>query len=109
MPRIPLIRSGIPRLNGRSVQLPPKQVSTHYQTPKHQDWSAKVRARAGWACERCGARGVRLFADHITEIGDGGEVYSMMNGQCLCGSCHTSKTMVERAKRAFASVPHNKV
>jgi 5-methylcytosine-specific restriction endonuclease McrA len=99
MPRIPTLRPGIPVLNGRSVQIP-KQVNPHYQRPEHVAWSRQVKERAHWACERCGRTGDMLFADHIREIRDGG-TWDLSNGQALCGSCHTAKTMVERAKRAF--------
>jgi 5-methylcytosine-specific restriction endonuclease McrA len=101
MPRIPTLKPGIPVLNGRSVQLPPKQVNPHYNTEQHQLWSRQVKERARWTCEKCGRTGDRLFADHIKEIRDGG-TWDLSNGQALCGSCHTGKTMVERAKRAFA-------
>jgi 5-methylcytosine-specific restriction endonuclease McrA len=101
MPKIPMLKLGIPVLNGRSVQLPPKQVNPHYMKPEHQAWSRQVKERAHWTCERCGRTGDRLFADHIKEIRDGG-TWDLANGQALCGSCHTGKTMVERAKRAFA-------
>jgi 5-methylcytosine-specific restriction endonuclease McrA len=100
MPKIPMLKLGIPAVNGRSVQLPPKQVNPHYMKPEHQAWSRQVKERANWTCERCGRIHERLFADHIKEIIDGG-TWDLANGQALCGSCHTSKTMVERARRAF--------
>jgi 5-methylcytosine-specific restriction endonuclease McrA len=101
MPKIPMLKLGIPVINGRSVQLPPKQVNPHYMKPEHQLWSRQVKERAHWTCEKCGRTGDRLFADHIREIRDGG-TWDLANGQALCGSCHTGKTMAARAKRAFA-------
>jgi 5-methylcytosine-specific restriction protein A len=102
MPRIPLLKPSIPQLNGRSVQLPPKQREPYYVTPQHQVWSRLIKERASYTCEKCGRTDTRLFADHIKEIRDGG-TWDTSNGQCLCGSCHTAKTMVDRAKRAFAA------
>ena len=40
-----------------------------------------------------------MFADHIVELKDGGAPYDLNNGQCLCGSCHTRKTVAERVRR----------
>ena len=40
-----------------------------------------------------------MFADHITEIRDGGDPFDPANGQCLCGRCHTLKTNAARAAR----------
>jgi len=89
-------------LNGRSVQLPPKVGNPRYSSPEHMAWAKAVITRAGHQCEKCGRQHTRLYADHIKELRDGGSAYDMSNGQALCGSCHTNKTMVERAKRAFA-------
>lgn len=104
MGRIPLLQSGMTRFNGRSVQLPPKQADPAYATKVHFAWANEVRKRAGHACQRCGKVGVRLFADHILELRDGG-TWDLTNGQALCGSCHTIKTMLERTKRAFGPSP----
>jgi len=74
----------------------------------HIRWRDTVMQRAGWRCEgrepsgqRCDKRAPthRLFADHIRELADGGAPLDPLNGQCLCGSHHTAKTMRERAKR----------
>jgi hypothetical protein len=35
MPKIPMLKLGIPAVNGRSVQLPPKQVNPHYMKPEY--------------------------------------------------------------------------
>ncbi len=101
MPRIPMLGTGIPRINGRSVQLPPKQRAPIYGTPEHVAWSKHVIMRAHKQCQKCGATHGRMYADHIKELRDGGKALDPSNGQCLCASCHTAKTMVERAKRAL--------
>jgi 5-methylcytosine-specific restriction enzyme A len=98
MARVPIQRSAIPALNGRSVQLPPKQRQEYYATPEHVAWAKAVRDRAGHQCERCGRTDTRLYAHHVKEIKDGG-TWTMANGVCICGSCHTVLTMMARAKR----------
>ena len=42
---------------------------------------------------------VATIADHIKEVSDGGEHYSLDNLQSMCASCHNTKTNNERAKR----------
>jgi 5-methylcytosine-specific restriction enzyme A len=81
------------------VPPPPKQRDDIYASPQFLDWRKAVIARAGHMCQRCGRAGVRLFADHIVELKDGGELLNMANGWALCGSCHTTKTHQERVKR----------
>jgi hypothetical protein len=89
---------------------PPKKADPIYRAKEHVLWRRAVLARAGGACEwvelggrragqRCGRTEVRMFADHIKELKDGGERFALANGQCLCGSHHTLKTNIERAKR----------
>ena len=89
----------MPRLSGRSVALPPKTVSPHYTTPEHKQWAYAVRCRANNTCENCGRVSARMYADHIIELKDGGKPFDVMNGQCLCGSCHTKKTIKSRTQR----------
>ena len=74
-----------------------KTAAPHYQTSEHREWSRRVIARAGGACQHCGRKGVRLFADHIRELKDGGAPFDLGNGAAICGSCHTTKTA--RVKR----------
>lgn len=40
-----------------------------------------------------------MFADHIRELKDDGAPLDVANGQCLCGSHHTTKTNQARAAR----------
>ena len=100
MVRVPILKHSIPKLNGRTVQLPPKQRAQIYGTPEHVAWSRAVVVRAGRQCQQCGTTHGRMHADHIKEVKDGGALLDMANGQCLCHACHTVKTMIERAKRA---------
>lgn len=77
--------------------------SSAYKTKVHKTWAEKVKDRAGHACQRCGRTKVRLFADHIKEVADGG-TWDLANGQALCGSCHTIKTLAARAKRCWSGI-----
>jgi 5-methylcytosine-specific restriction protein A len=83
---------------------PPKTVDTHYHTPEHRQWRAAVIRRADGHCQgpNCGRSGVRLFADHVIELRDGGAPFDVSNGQALCGACHTRKTVAVRANRMKA-------
>lgn len=96
--RIPVLKSSIPIARGGLSVPAPQRDNSAYKTAEHKAWSVKVKAHAGLACQRCGRSGVRLYADHIKEISDGG-TWDLSNGQALCGSCHTIKTLAERAKR----------
>ena len=95
-------------LDTRTAKPPPKQADAHYLTPEHQAWRAEVIRRANGRCQHIDDRGkrcfktvphVRLFADHIVEIKDGGARLDVNNGQALCGSHHTLKTAAERRRR----------
>lgn len=94
-----MLKPRIATLDTSIARTPPKERAQHYGTPEHKQWSAAVIARAHGHCQRCGRSDGRLFADHITELKDGGAPYDMRNGQALCGSCHTRKTAAARAER----------
>lgn len=104
--RLTSIASKVVTLDIRSAKPAPKEVDPHYLTPEHQAWRAEVISRAGGRCQYlgCGRKEQRMFADHIKERSDGGEPYDVRNGQCLCGSHHTLKTIRKRAER-FADPP----
>ena len=97
--RLSMLVPRMQRHNGRTVELPPKKVDDWYHSQEHIAWSQEVRKRAGFVCEKCGDNEGRLFADHINELKDGGDPLDLSNGQCLCASCHTIKTIRERATR----------
>jgi 5-methylcytosine-specific restriction enzyme A len=64
----------------------------HYQSSEHQRWALAVKRRDGFTCQNCGAIDVRLVADHIIEIDDGGAHLDVNNGMTLCVPCHNRKT-----------------
>ena len=91
--------------NLSAARLPPKVALAWYLTPEHREWSKAIIELAGFRCQKCGATTVRLFADHIVEIKDGGDRLALSNGQALCPRCHGLKTAAERSKRLTASSP----
>lgn len=92
-------------LDGRTARPPAKTVDPHYQTQGHRHWAEAVIRRADGRCEdpdhdpRRPRTGIRLFADHIKELRDGGAPFDPTNGMCRCGSCHARKTIAARARR----------
>jgi 5-methylcytosine-specific restriction endonuclease McrA len=85
------------------LSVPPKEADPHYRTAEHREWSKAVIQRAAGMCQDCGRTGARLFADHVTELRDGGAAFDPRNGVARCGSCHGRKTMRERARRMKSS------
>ncbi|MEM6381097.1 MAG: HNH endonuclease signature motif containing protein [Pseudomonadota bacterium] len=96
------LKSATPKLKraGSRLRPPAKHTEPFYRSKGHLAWAARVKRRAGYTCERCGAAGdgVRLIADHIVERKDAGAPFDDSNGACLCQACHNTKTA--RAKRA---------
>jgi 5-methylcytosine-specific restriction enzyme A len=99
--KIKIARFPVAAISGRTVELqaPFKQSAAYYGTPAHRAWRKAIIARACSICEQCGRNDVRLFADHIVELEDGGDPLSLSNGQALCGSCHTTKTSAAKRQR----------
>jgi hypothetical protein len=83
----------------------PKTGDPETKTRAFEAWRKQVLDNAGWKCQApgCGAQGgrggVMLYADHIKERRDGGNLLDPKNGQALCASHHTKKTAAERMKR----------
>lgn len=110
MSRLKTMKPSIRTIDTRTVKPPSKRADAELMTPGHRAWRHEVLRRAGYRCEaidngkRCTvAAPARLFADHIVERRDGGAPLDPNNGQCLCGSHHTAKTIATRAAR-LASV-----
>lgn len=103
--KLGLMGSRVARVETRRVRPPPKAADPLYHSDPYKVWRGEVIARAGGRCEAvedgtpCGRRERRMFADHIKEVRDGGARFDPANGQCLCGSHHTSKTAQARAAR----------
>lgn len=102
-----MLGNKIRTMDTRSVRPRPKKVDQDLRDPMHLIWRAQVLTRAGYRCEAVNEDGKRcsvaapdtLFADHIMERFDGGALFDPDNGQCLCGSHHSKKTIAARAAR----------
>ena len=97
--RLATLPPRLPTADMRAIKPLPKQADPELQTVEHRAWRDAVLLQAGHACQGCGHTGVRLFADHIIERRDGGRLLDPANGQALCASCHTKKTVQARADR----------
>lgn len=86
--------SGRPRLRSG----PPKKRTTakiakirrDRNTAYTENWaaiSAEVKRRAGHKCQKCGASGVPLEANHVIPVARGG-VTAFFNLIALCRNCH---------------------
>lgn len=104
---LPMAKTGLLAFNHRRVPTLPKVADPIYHTPEYRIWREAVIAGADRRCQavedgrRCwrAEPRYRMFADHRIEVRDGGALHDVGNGQCLCGSHHTSKTAAARARR----------
>jgi hypothetical protein len=95
-------------VNTSTTPLAPKVKDPIYNSPEFIAWRTMVVARAGMRCEAIDEHGLRcskaspehrLYADHIRELREGGSLTDLANGQCLCASHHTLKTLDMRMRR----------
>ncbi len=102
------IKPGIRTLDLRTARPLIKKADPELLTDEHKAWRIAVLNRAGWRCEqvqdgiRCPksqASGHRMIADHIRERKDGGALYDIANGQCLCTQHNTLKGLQARQRR----------
>jgi len=101
------LRALAPRLavlDTRAARPAPKKAAAFYSSPEWRALMARIIARRGRRCEDTlcktpGRTGIRVFGDHIVELQDGGAPLDESNVMLRCGSCHTTKTAAERAKR----------
>jgi 5-methylcytosine-specific restriction endonuclease McrA len=103
----PRIRQQPPRISTESTRITKrrdKQTLPFYRTQRWKDFVAMLIRKRGRQCQNrhCQRSGVmtRIFADHIVEIRDGGELFDETNIQLLCGSCHSKKTLQVRGERS---------
>ena len=90
----------------RTCKPPPKTVDDFYSSMEWRHLVAAIIRARGRRCEECGkthdadGRSVRIYADHIAELRDGGAPLDPKNVRLLDAKCHGKKTARERAKRA---------
>ena len=59
-----------------------------------------VAARQSWKCATCACVLPAAFElDHVQPLWAGGEDCIRTNAQALCGTCHATKTQLERVQR----------
>lgn len=109
MPKLKTFGPRLKTFDTRTVKPPPKTADAELLTPEHKAWRIAVCRRAGWRCEwvdggvrcaRSAAHGDRMIADHVIEREDGGALYDLANGQCLCTAHNTRKGLQARAARS---------
>ena len=102
------LRTQVQKVDTRTVALPSKQKDPIYNTDAFIAFRTMVLVRAGLRCEYIDHHGHRcskahpdhrMYADHRLELRDGGSLTDPNNGQCLCASHHTLKTMDVRVSR----------
>ena len=98
----------LPSARRRDDSVRPNAAARGYCDKAHRAWRRAVLVRDNWQCQACGRvctdrRGAH--ADHVLPIADGGERYSVANGQCLCAACHGRKTRDEQLSKARGTTP----
>lgn len=74
---------------------------------KYKDWRKSVFDRDNYTCCECGARGVKLNADHIKPFALYEELrYELSNGRTLCVPCHKKTDTYGRRTRHLAKALH---
>jgi 5-methylcytosine-specific restriction endonuclease McrA len=74
-----------------------------YCSPQHKAWRLAVLERDNWQCRSClrvCAKRREAHADHIIAVVARPDLrYDVANGQCLCASCHSRKTVAEQYEK----------
>jgi 5-methylcytosine-specific restriction enzyme A len=108
MPKLRTLAPLVRTINTATTPLQPRQIDPAYTTPQYRAWRSVVVARAAGRCEHVDHYGhrctnaqpeQRMYADHIVELRDGGSLFDINNGQCLCASHHQLKTVAARTRR----------
>lgn len=101
-----MIKTKLTTMAKTKLEASQKRTDEHYRSAEHKAWAKAVIRRANGMCQgrlpngkACGKDTGRMFADHIIELRDDGAPFDVNNGQCLCASCHTRKTLEARRKR----------
>lgn len=96
------IKPTLARLDARIARPLPKETLPFYRSPEWRSFMAGIIAVRGRRCEEpgCGAKGCRIYGDHIHELKDGGAPFDEQNIMLRCGACHNRKTAAERQRRA---------
>src|SRR4051812_42679795 len=90
-------RGGLANL--QTAKTPPKTADKFYVSPEWIALRNRVRWEAGGRCQAPGCGRVGQYVDHRVELKDGGAKLDRRNVWLLCGACHSTKTVAERARR----------
>lgn len=105
------LRNVSPRLvavDTRVARPAPKVADPFYLSAEWRRLVARLIQERGHRCQSCGrthnpdGSRVRLFADHVRELKDGGAPLDPANIRLLDGRCHATKTMSARSMRQAA-------
>jgi 5-methylcytosine-specific restriction endonuclease McrA len=99
--RMRTLKPNVGLANLQTATAPAKTADRFYSS---SEWIAsrdRVRREAGGRCQApgCGRIERRMYVDHRAELKDGGTPLDRYNLWLLCGSCHSVKTVAERARR----------
>lgn len=95
----------LPTLDTRTARIEPKRADPFYLSSEWRALVASIIAERGRRCEQCGKSAgqdggpLRLVADHVIEIKDGGAPLDPGNIRLLDYQCHAVKTQRARAER----------
>ena len=94
----------VPTLDTRTARPLEKATDPFYKTADWREFIQQIIVVRGARCEdpQCKTPNripTRIFGDHIKELRDGGARLDPANIMLRCGSCHTRKTLEERARR----------
>ncbi len=98
-----------PQLGGENHHLWRGGVTPEHDKIRHSaqyyEWREAVYKRDNYTCQECGARGVRLQADHIKPFAYFSELrFDINNGRTLCVPCHEqTETFGHKAKKYATS------
>jgi 5-methylcytosine-specific restriction protein A len=94
-----MLRPRVQTLDTRIARPAPKVADAFYSTPEWIELRNRTRRECRGRCQTKGCNNPGRYVDHIVELKDGGAPLDRKNTTLLCGSCHTTKTAVERARR----------
>ncbi len=103
--KLRFLAPSLPILDTRTARSEPKRADAFYLSPEWRALVASIIANRGRRCEQCGKTAgqggapLRLVADHVIEIRDGGAPLDPGNIRLLDYQCHARKTQAARAER----------
>lgn len=103
--RLQFLQSPLKTLDTRTARTEPKRADAFYLSQQWRTLVASIIAERGRRCEQCGKSAgqdggpLRLVADHVIEIKDGGAPLDPGNIRLLDYQCHAVKTQRARAER----------